>query len=95
MMMMMMRRSLGLLSCCIYCFQVGNADSFLAWMKRSSPRQDIRYVLHMERFSDLHMHVYDEQNIIPLNPIAALHYNKVRHQHLNCKRILGQPAVDL
>ncbi|KAL8270192.1 hypothetical protein Esti_005867 [Eimeria stiedai] len=55
---------------------VGNADSFLAWLRRSSPKHDIRFVSHMERFSDLHMHVYDEKRIVPLNPIAALHYTK-------------------
>lgn len=46
-------------------------------MKRSSPRQKIHFVSHSERFSDLHIHLYDEKKIIPLNPVAALHYSKV------------------
>ncbi|KAL8434543.1 hypothetical protein Efla_000059 [Eimeria flavescens] len=56
---------------------VGNADSFLAWLRRSSPKHDIRFVSHSERFSDLHMHVYHDKRVVPLNPIAALHFNKI------------------
>ncbi|CDJ41656.1 DEAD/DEAH box helicase, putative [Eimeria tenella] len=56
---------------------VGNPDSFVGWLRRCAPRGDVRLVCHKERFSDLHMHLYLQDKVLPFNPVAALHFNKV------------------
>ncbi|KYK65895.1 DEAD/DEAH box helicase domain-containing protein, partial [Toxoplasma gondii TgCatPRC2] len=57
---------------------VGNPDSFLHWMRSANPSTPITHIDYKERFSDLHMVLYHEKKLLPLNPVCSVHYDKVK-----------------
>ncbi|PFH31606.1 DEAD/DEAH box helicase domain-containing protein [Besnoitia besnoiti] len=57
---------------------VGNPDSFLYWMRSANPSTPITHIDYKERFSDLHMVLYHEKKLLPLNPVCSVHYDKVK-----------------